>query len=153
MKLSFVTFVFFCVCIFTNAYSKTTSGANLAAAGDTLYNASPKQSQQLLAGKWMLIPAMSSDTATGKIPFLHFDAASNRVSGNTGCNGFGGMYKTDNGNLYFTSNMMKTKMACEGYDEAAFLKNLSRTNRYEIHGDTLVLKQDVTPLSYWLKQR
>ena len=37
--------------------------------------------------------------------------------------------------------------------EAAFVKNLGRTTRYKVNGDTLSLKADQIPLSYWLKSK
>lgn len=123
---------------------------NIQAAGVT--QTTPKQLQSL-SGKWNLIPALPADTATGRIPFVDFDTDSHKVTGNTGCNTFRGGYTAADGNLAFGKNLVTTRMACPGYDEAAFLKNLLRVNRYEIKGDTLVLQIDTAPLSYWLKIR
>ena len=102
-------------------------------------------------GKWKLIPAMPSDTATGKIPVLNFYTQEKRVTGNTGCNNFSGTFDIDKNNLTFNHDFVSTKMACPGYDEEAFERNLLRTNSFEINGDTLVLKVSQTPLSYWIK--
>ena len=104
-----------------------------------------------IAGRWNLIPAMASDTATGQLPYLVFENES--VSGNTGCNSFRGGYKKTGSSLTFDNKMISTKMACAGYDENAFIKNLLRITSYDVKGDTLVLKADVTPISYWLKGR
>ncbi len=106
-----------------------------------------------LAGRWKLIPALPADTATGRIPWLTFDMANMKLSGNTGCNNFSVSFAKRDNNLSIDSNLVSTKMACPGLDENAFVNNLMRANNYEIHGDTLLLKQDVTPLSYWLKSR
>lgn len=102
-----------------------------------------------LSGRWNLIPAMASDTAAGKLPYLVFDTI--RISGNTGCNNFSGGYLQSGSGLRFDSNMISTRMACPGYDEATFIKNLLQTTGFDKKGDTLVLKEDVTPISYWLK--
>lgn len=102
-------------------------------------------------GKWKLIPALPADTATGRIPFLNFIMDSNRITGNTGCNNFSGTFNIDKTSLTFNHDFVSTKMTCAGYDEKAFERNLLRTNNFEIHGDTLVLMVNQTPLSYWKK--
>jgi len=102
-------------------------------------------------GKWRLIPAMPSDTAAGRIPVLKFMVQEERVTGNTGCNNFSGTFNIDKNNLTFNHDFVSTKMACPGYDEVTFEKNLLRTNNFEINGDTLVLKVNQIPLSYWIK--
>ena len=102
-------------------------------------------------GKWRLIPAMPSDTATGRIPFLNFIMQEKRITGNTGCNNFSGTFNIDKNALLFNHDFVSTKMACPGYDEAAFERSLLRTNNFELSGDTLCLKENATPLSYWIK--
>ena len=112
-----------------------------------------EQSDNTPDGKWRLIPAMPSDTATGRTPVLNFVMDSKRVTGNTGCNNFSGTFNIAKSNLTFNQDFVSTKMACPGYDEAAFERSLLRTNNFEINGDTLCLKENETPLSYWLKTR
>ncbi len=120
-------------------------------AHDLVRATSTSQTEDSLAGRWSLIPALPSDTATGRIPYLVFNLTNMKVTGNTGCNNFSGSFAKDNSSLSFDSNFVSTKMACPGYDESAFIRNLLRTNRYKIYGDTLELQTDRTPLSYWLK--
>ena len=120
---------------------------NIQAAG--MMQTQPKPTT--LSGKWNLIPALPADTATGRIPFLSFDTGSLKMNGNTGCNNIRGAYTTADGSLSFSKNIISTRMACAGYNEAAFLKNLLRVNRYQINGDTLQLMADAAPLSYWIK--
>jgi heat shock protein HslJ len=126
-------------------------------AADTQVVATPtafnQQPGNTLNGKWRLIPAMPSDTAAGRIPVLNFIMDSKRVAGNTGCNNFSGTFEMDKNSLTFNNDFISTKMACPGYDEAAFERSLLRTTGFEIKGDTLVLKVDQTPLSYWIKTR
>lgn len=121
---------------------------NIQAAGITQMQS---KSVATLSGKWNLIPALPADTATGKIPFLNFDTNSRKMNGNTGCNNISGAYMAAGKSLSFSKNIISTRMACPGYDEAAFMKNLLRVNGYEIRGDTLELMADTAPLSYWLK--
>jgi heat shock protein HslJ len=109
------------------------------------------QSGNPLDGKWRLIPVLPSDTATGRIPTLNFILDNKRVAGNTGCNNFSGTFSIDKNNLTFNHDFVSTKMACPGYDEAAFERSLLRTNNYEINSDTLSLKENQTPLSYWTR--
>src|SRR3954468_18566744 len=111
------------------------------------------QTGNTLDGKWQLIPALPSDTATGRIPTLNFILDSKRVAGNTGCNNFSGTFIIDKNSLTFNHDFVSTKMACPGYDEAAFERSLLRTNNYEINGDTLSLKVNQTPLSYWVRAK
>jgi heat shock protein HslJ len=94
---------------------------------------------------------MPSDTAAGRIPVLNFIMQEARVTGNTGCNNFSGTFNINKNDLTFNHDFISTKMACPGYDEAAFERNLLRTNNFEINGDTLILKTNQTPLSYWKK--
>lgn len=145
------------ICILLLAALGCNSGANHTHAANnnstaTAIPASFKfQTGNMLDGKWKLIPALPSDTATGRIPTLNFILDSKRVTGNTGCNNFSGTFNIDKNSLTFNQDFVSTKMACPGYDEAAFERSLLRTNNYEINGDTLSLKEDKTPLSYWLR--
>jgi len=106
---------------------------------------------ETLAGDWQLQPVLASDTASGRIPKLNFDLKNNRVSGNTGCNSFGGSFVLKGDGLIFSSNMISTKMACPGYNEKIFLDNLLKTNRYEIKQGVLQLMYNTTILSNWTR--
>jgi heat shock protein HslJ len=111
------------------------------------------QTGKTLDGKWRLIPVLPSDTATGRIPVLNFILDSKRVAGNTGCNNFSGTFNIDKNSITFNHDFVSTKMACPGYDEAAFERSLLRTDNFEINGDTLSLKVNQTPLSYWVRAK
>ena len=102
-----------------------------------------------IAGTWNLIPALSSDTAAGKIPQLKFDLKTNRFSGNTGCNSMAGSFVIKQDALSFGENIISTKMACPGYNEKIFLDNLLKTNRYQIKNGVLQLMYNTTILSQW----
>ncbi len=104
-----------------------------------------------IAGKWELLPALASDTATGKIPYINFELETNRFSGNTGCNNMGGNFEIKNDVLLFNENMISTKMACPGYNEQVFFDNLLKTNRYEIKEGVLQLMYNTTILSRWTR--
>jgi heat shock protein HslJ len=84
-------------------------------------------------------------------PHLIFDADSARVGGATGCNLLGGPFTSSGDSLTFGA-LITTKMACMESNlmdqERDFLGALSNTARYEIRGDTLLLKgRDDQPLA------
>ncbi|HZE84780.1 MAG TPA: META domain-containing protein, partial [Puia sp.] len=107
-----------------------------------------------LAGIWYLQPVLASDTAAGKTPFLRFDVAKTRVSGNTGCNSLNGAfwYSDKDSSLTFNEKFVTTRMACPGYNEQAFLKSLMNANHYRLHKGTLILMTDQTELSRWARK-
>ena len=104
-----------------------------------------------IAGTWYLVPVLASDTAAGKIPYLHFDLTEKNFSGNTGCNNMSGSFKIDYNALGFGANMVSTRMACPGYNEKPFMDNLLKTNGYEIKDGVLQLMYNTTILSKWTR--
>lgn len=84
-----------------------------------------------------------------KLPYMRLSAGDLRVSGNGGCNGFGGIYSLQaNGRIHF-SQMISTQMACSEMDtETAFFKVLNTADNYTVKGDTLSLnKGRMAPLA------
>lgn len=135
-------------------YKSTTQDSEIASSSSALIDTAVSlQTANSLEGNWTLIPVMASDTATGKIPTLNFNVNNKQVTGHTGCNSFSATFVINGDNLSFNNYFVSTKIACPGYDEAAFVKSLGRTTRYKINGDTLSLKADQIPLSYWLKSK
>ena len=67
------------------------------------------------------------------------------VSGQGGCNSFGGQYKLDNGSLTF-GNLAQTLRACAddtfNQQEAQYMLALGATGRYELTGDHLTIFYD-----------
>lgn len=105
-----------------------------------------------LDGKWYLQPVLPSDTAAGKTPFIVFDISRQRFTGHTGCNNMSGRFKMSGKSLHIDSNIVTTKMACEGYNEPAFIKSLLRTNGYKFDNGDLILLFDGTELSHWARK-
>jgi heat shock protein HslJ len=124
-----------------------------ALLGSNLKGTAQNSETALLEGTWRLIPGIASYTATREIPTLNFDVNDNQVKGNTGCNSFSGTFVIKGSGLRFNDDFVSTKMACPGYNEKAFFKNLHRTTRYKVNGDTLILKAGQITLSYWLKSK
>jgi heat shock protein HslJ len=105
-----------------------------------------------LNGQWFLQALLVSDTAAGKIPALQINLSAGTFSGNTGCNTMRGSFQKTDTSLVFDQNIVTTKMNCTGYDEAAFIKSLLRTNRYKIEKGILILMFDATELSRWTRK-
>ena len=108
--------------------------------------------QETLNGEWYLMPALSSDTATGKLPFLRFDAKANSFSGFTGCNQMSGYYSSSGDILKFNQNINLSKKTCPGYNEKEFISNLLRVDHYRITEGVLWLLIDQTPVARWTRK-
>lgn len=65
-----------------------------------------------------------------------------RIGANVGCNGMGGPWRTENGRL-IAGPLIQTEMFCAGEvwgQEKAVSALLAATPRYELEGDTLILR-------------
>ncbi len=105
-----------------------------------------------LNGQWFLQPMIAADTAAGKTPILNLQVSSGTFTGNTGCNTMRGRFQKTDSSLVFNENIATSRMFCSGYDEAAFLRSLLRTNRFRFENDVLVLMFDATELSRWARK-
>ena len=109
-----------------------------------------------LGGRWYLQPVLPSDTATGRTPWIDFDLAMTRFTGNSGCNSMHGKFyfgKTDS-SLSFADKIAIGRMACPGYNEPAFLKSLKSTARYRFQNGILILVgEDRAELSKWVRKQ
>lgn len=95
-----------------------------------------------LAGKWTLKQLnlkKISDDGSYATPYLEFDTAQNRVSGNTSCNGISGSVITE-GSLIKFPHMATTLMMCANENvEQEFLEVIGQVTRFEIDGNELRL--------------
>jgi heat shock protein HslJ len=108
-----------------------------------------------LGGSWVLEPVLSSDTVTGKIPWLVLDLVKSRFVGNTGCNTMRGefWFSQHDSSLSFSDKLALSRMACPGYNEAAFLKSLRSATHYRLrHGMLTLLADDNMELSRWTRK-
>jgi len=95
-----------------------------------------------LTGSWQLQSPNADNTGT-EIPTLTFNAGNNTVTGTTGCNNLSGTYTLESNHaLAFGEQLIVTKKACPGYNEKAFLDNLTSTNNYNISGGVLQLRNN-----------
>lgn len=91
---------------------------------------------------WKLIQLNGNNLAENPV-FISFDAASNRVSGNAGCNGFFGAVELDAEQIVF-NQLGSTEKACpEAKLEAEFMQLLgSKGLRFDIAEQTFNLYKD-----------
>jgi heat shock protein HslJ len=105
-----------------------------------------------LAGTWYLVAILPSDTAAGKVPNITFDLNAKTFTGNTGCNNMRGKFSGNDSTFQIDAQIITTKMACAGYNEDAFLKNLPKANGFRFENSMLVLVDGTTELSRWTRQ-
>ena len=116
--------------------------------------AAPKKTGGInaLKGKWYLLPALDSDTATGRVPEISLDIATSKFSGNTGCNRMTGTFLATDSTLSFSDKMVTTRMYCAGYNESAFLQNLLRVDSYKFKKGWLVFTVEGIEVFRWTRK-
>ena len=103
-------------------------------------------------GIWFLVAILPSDTAAGKVPNINFNVSAKSFTGHTGCNNMRGTFNVSDSTLEINEQIITTKMACTGYNETAFLKNLAKVTGYKFENGMMVLMADGTELSKWTRQ-
>jgi heat shock protein HslJ len=98
-----------------------------------------------IVGGWELVSygETSNQTTAASIDFNTFIdfGEDGELTGNVGCNSFGGDYEV-NGNQITFGSIISTLMACEdpiGAQESAVLKTFTDTATYDLSGDTLTI--------------
>ncbi|MBX2924227.1 MAG: META domain-containing protein [Chitinophagaceae bacterium] len=131
---------------------------NALVALDTNGNPTSVRLQKLTDGLpekyWKLIelnghPVTTSSQQTREA-YIIFKSFDNRFNGNSGCNGFSGIYTLLPGNRIRLSQVIATKMACadDMETETMFYEVLNRIDNYTMNGDTLsVSKARTAPLA------
>jgi heat shock protein HslJ len=103
----------------------------------------PQDGDILAGSSWELIsygdPANPTSVVTEGTATLTFDTET-EVSGNTGCNGFGGNYQTSGTSITF-SGLVQTEIACAGVmeQEQAYIEGLLSATEYEGTFDHLII--------------
>lgn len=100
----------------------------------------------LTSGTWQLQSiegTMLSETGYSRgLPHITF-TTDNKVNGNSGCNGFGGSYNLNDEGGINISQVIATKMYCEGVKENEFFKALEEAETAVIKEDKLVLMKGI----------
>jgi heat shock protein HslJ len=101
----------------------------LAFAVQSCSSVKPVEKSRLEESAWMLksFKGEAAETVfTGKRPDLKFDFSKNTVSGNGGCNGYGGDFTLNERNVFSAPNLISTMMACMNANkEPEFFEALS----------------------------
>jgi heat shock protein HslJ len=106
-----------------------------------------------MSGKWVLIPALDSDTAGGHVPEIQIDVKESKFSGNTGCNRMSGtFFASDSATIQFSDKMITTRMYCAAYNESAFLQNLLRVDNYKFRKGMLVFSVGTVEVFRWKRK-
>lgn len=80
------------------------------------------------------------------LPTVTF-SADNKIMGNGGCNGFSGSYNVNDEMGMNVSQIVSTKMACEGGNgESEFFATLEKANMVKVDADKLTLMNGVDEL-------
>lgn len=142
---------FIYACNGTDSATNTPSSDSPAVRVDSPQAISPQEARDTvtLAGTWFLLPVLPTDTGAGRTPQLNINLGEKTFSGNTGCNSMNGSFDYTDSSMVFNERIMMTKMACPGYNEGAFVKNLLRTNRFRFEDSVLILMVEETELSRW----
>ena len=106
-----------------------------------------------LVGTWNLTSfgpqGSPTQAVSGNQAYITF-SEDGTVSGNSGCNGFGGEYKVEGDQITFSA-LVSTLMACDEplmAQEGAMYKVLADTSAYNIEGGTLTISKDGTVLIF-----
>jgi heat shock protein HslJ len=101
-------------------------------------------SPESIQGQWQLVSHGPASGQAGAAPDVDASiefGADGQLSGNVGCNGFGGEYTVE-GNVINFGPIISTKMFCDGpvgEQEATTLAVLSESATFSLEGDTLTI--------------
>lgn len=88
-----------------------------------------------------------------RLPTVSINPTSLVFTGNTGCNRMSGSFNFSGNDIKFNKNIITSKMACNDYNEAAFLDLLRKADNYAINQDGMLeLKQGNTLLLVFGRQ-
>lgn len=105
--------------------------------------ASDPQGDDLTDSKWVLTQienktdGVITSAPAQNVPTLEF-TDDGKISGNGGCNGFGGLYEVGDGNSLKLSEIMSTLMACDNTDiETPYFSALNEAESFTSANDVL----------------
>ncbi|MDH6355981.1 heat shock protein HslJ [Dysgonomonas sp. PH5-45] len=103
-----------------------------------------------ISGTWVLTNfkgQVASEYFTDKVPYLKFDTAEKRLSGNGGCNTIGGPFTFEKGVLK-AGNLISTMMMCPGQNkESEFTAILSKPLTVAIANNEMTLSDNGTVIA------
>lgn len=115
------------------------------ASGDSAPSQVPGGASPQVAGRKWRLTAINGASIRSTNPYIQFDEATKKVSGDSGCNRITGSYELAGSTLRF-SGVAATKKACLDFElqqvENNLQKALGQSTTFEIQGDTLRLSAD-----------
>ncbi len=110
----------------------------------------------ILTGKtWELskINGKNADASMYReLPYVSF-SNDHKIMGKGGCNSFSGSYNLNDEGGLNVSQVMSTKMACEGVSENEFFAALEKANNTKIDPDKLVLMTGVDEIMVFVPKK
>ena len=106
-------------------------------------NSAKTLTKEQLADKWVLKSINGQDVKEAfpnKTPHVTFDFSQGRMSGNGGCNGFGGTFSL-NKDEFTGSKIISTMMFCDNQESSLF-KLLDGKSKLTLKGDDLTFSQN-----------
>lgn len=112
---------------------------------------------ELLTGtSWQLSElngnAVDASAYSRNLPYITF-ATDNKVTGNSGCNSFGGSYNLNDAGGMNISQVMATKMFCEGVNESDFFNTLDKVTMSKAKKDKLILMNGVDEIMVFVPKK
>jgi heat shock protein HslJ len=84
----------------------------------------------------------ASELYPDKKPFINFNPAEGKITGNTSCNSFSASPVFKDNTINFNVPVISTRMACQGNGEMMFFQALQSVNKYEIKDKQLLFYRD-----------
>ena len=111
-----------------------------------------KDNSKYLNGTWQLQTLFASDNKWDKQPVLNINFVEKTISGNNGCNSFGGKVTIKGSYIAIDRQIISTKMACTTKYERGFIPALLKINTYTVRGNELELAQGEIVLMKFKRQ-
>ena len=114
----------------------------------------PDAESDLVGGTWELTSLNGTDPLEDHRPTLEFKVE--EVSGNTGCNHYGGSYQIQGDTIRF-EDLNNTEMACQDpagimEQEQVYMELLRTANRIELTDGELIIFIDLRPILRFSKE-
>jgi len=123
----------------TNTSSLSYTLLEVISKEKTAMNKKLTQNDTAIDGEWSVTNLVGFKNETGKSP--HFTIKEKQISGNTGCNSFGGSFESNSSGLFKTGMLRMTKMYCAKTAklETAFTTALSKSVRFSKNNNLLTV--------------
>ncbi len=116
---------------------------------DTVFEDKPGNPLEALDTSWELQSQFGTQLNVKNVPVLIINSAQKTFGGTTGCNRMSGTFTLDKAKIKFNEEIITTKMACDDYNENAFINTLLKVNAYKVQDSILELSlNDIVLLTF-----